>query len=130
MKWKKLGCIFAPDHLAPWMNSHASNPVAEHLKDETFRIYFSCRDTQTRSHIAFVDIEFTQPFRILQIANEPLLSPGELGTFDDSGVSMSCLLNVQGKKYLYYIGWNLSVTVPWRNSIGLAIQNEESGKFE
>jgi hypothetical protein len=130
MKWKKLGCVFAPDRHDSWMNSHASNPVAEHLNGDIFRIYFSCRDTQNRSHVAYVDIQLSHPFRIVQVAPEPVLSPGEIGTFDDSGVSMSCLIDVEGEKYLYYIGWNLGVTVPWRNSIGLAIQDERTGKFE
>jgi hypothetical protein len=31
---------------------------------------------------------------------------------------------------LYYLGWNLCVTVPWRNSIGLAIGDVRTGKFE
>ena len=36
-------------------------------------------------------------------------------------LTMACLVPVFGKLYLYYLGWNLGVTVPWRNSIGLAM---------
>jgi sucrose-6-phosphate hydrolase SacC (GH32 family) len=32
-----------------------------------------------------------------------------------------------GRKYLYYIGWNLGVTVPFRNSIGLAVSQDDGG---
>jgi hypothetical protein len=31
---------------------------------------------------------------------------------------------------MYYLGWNLGVTVPMRNFIGLAVYNEQSGEYE
>ena len=31
------------------------------------------------------------------------------------------LVHTEGQRFLYYIGWNLGVTVPFRNSVGLAI---------
>jgi hypothetical protein len=31
---------------------------------------------------------------------------------------------------MYYLGWNLCVTVPWRNSIGLAVSNNNGEHFE
>jgi predicted GH43/DUF377 family glycosyl hydrolase len=130
MKWTKLGRVFTTDNNHPWMVSHAANPVAEHLRDDVFRLYFSCRDAQSRSHISCAEVELKPPFRVLSIAEEPLLSPGEIGTFDDSGVSLSCIKQINGRKHLYYLGWNLGVTVPWRNSIGLAIYDEATKTFE
>jgi hypothetical protein len=32
--------------------------------------------------------------------------------------------------FLYYLGWNLGVTVPWRNSIGLGISNDVQSSFK
>jgi len=61
---------------------------------------------------------------------QPILSPGETGLFDDSGVSLSCIASVNGSRLLYYVGWNLGTTVPWRNSIGLAIYNNSTRCFE
>jgi hypothetical protein len=130
MKWNKLGHIFVPDNNHPWMVTHAANTVAELLHDDVFRIYFSCRDADKRSHISFVDVELRPPFKVIAVAGKPILTPGETGTFDDSGVSLSCIKNIGGKKYMYYLGWNLGVTVPWRNSIGLAVYNESKGIFE
>src|SRR6267154_4582174 len=111
------------------MLSHAANPVAEHLHDDVFRLYFSCRDAQSRSHIGYADVDIKPPFKVLSIAEEPVLSPGEIGTFDDSGVSLSCIKQIKGEKYIYYLGWNLGVTVPWRNSIGLAISRDGEPGF-
>lgn len=67
--------------------------------------------------------------QILQVAKKPILSPGELGMFDDSGTMMSCIQKIADDYYLYYIGWNLGVTVPFRNSIGLA-KSEDGLHFE
>lgn len=130
MKWRKLGLVFCPDRNHLWMISHAANPVAEHLYEDVFRLNFSCRDAQSRSHIAFVEVELKPPFRILNVAERPLLAPGEIGAFDDSGVSLSCINLVNRQKYLYYLGWNLGVTVPWRNAIGLAVYDETIKAFQ
>ena len=121
MKWIKRGRIFCPDGNFPWMQSHAANPVAQHLIKDIFRIYFSCRDRDNRSSIGFVEIDIFKPTDILRISSQPILEPGDPGLFDDSGASIGCLSFIDDKIFLYYTGWNLGVTVPWRNSIGLAI---------
>jgi len=130
MKWNKLGRVFQTDNNHPWMLTHAANPVAEHLQGDVFRLYFSCRDSESRSHIGFAELDLKPPFKVLRIAEEPVLAPGEVGTFDDSGVSLSCIKQINGTKYLYYLGWNLGVTVPWRNSIGLAIYDSGMETFQ
>lgn len=130
MNWRKLGQIFAPYNNFPWMISHAANTVAEHIRDDIFRVYFSCRDSQNRAYIAYADIDINLPFKVIALADKPLLTPGITGAFDDSGVSLSCIVTVSHKKFLYYLGWNLGVTVPWRNSIGLAVYNESKKEFE
>jgi len=130
MTWKKLGRVFVPDNHHPWMQTHAANTVAEHLKDDIFRVYFSCRNKSNQSSIGYVDVDINPPFAIVRISDKPVLTQGKAGLFDDSGVSLSCITTVQGKKFMYYLGWNLGVTVPWRNSIGLAVYNEEAGQFE
>lgn len=128
-KWKKLGHVFVADQHHPWMMSHAATPFPMHVKDDVFRIYFSTRDVHNRSSISYVDFALSQPERILSIASRPVLLPGPQGLYDDSGLSMMQILETQEKRYLYYIGWNLSVIVPFRNSIGLAIAPLGSDEF-
>lgn len=130
MKWNKLGRVFETDKNHPWMLSHAANPVTQHLHDDVFRLYFSCRDAESRSHIGSAEVDLKPPFRVLRIAEKPLLAPGEVGTFDDSGVSLSCIKQIKGTQYLYYLGWNLGVTVPWRNAIGLAVYDPGTASFQ
>lgn len=130
MKWRKIGLVFCPVNEQPWMVSHASNPVAEHLEESLFRIYFSTRDDQNRSSITSIVISIEEPHRVLERASKPLLRYGEVGLFDDSGVSLGCIVQYGQTKYMYYLGWNLCRTVPWRNSIGLAIYNDRSQEFQ
>lgn len=120
-RWKKLGRIYQPSGQLDWARSHAANPTPEHVEKDLYRIYFSTRDERNRSSIGYVVIDLKEPQNILSEAIEPVLGPGELGMFDDCGASIGCILPVGEKRYLYYMGWNLAVTVPWKNAIGLAI---------
>lgn len=129
MKWKKICHIFTPSGQADWLMSHASVPIAEHIGDGFFKIYFSSRDKSNRSFTGFVVIDISRPERIVDLSTEPVLSPGELGGFDDSGSMATWMTQHGDQKYLYYIGWNLGVTVPYRNSIGLAKACSNSNKF-
>jgi hypothetical protein len=130
MYWEKIGNIFAPENNFTWMISHAANPFAEHLKFGLYRIYFTCRDSKNRSHIGSVDIDFDNNYKVEDILDSPVLAPGEPGMFDDSGVAMGYLIEINGKKMLYYLGWNLKVTVPWLNTIGLAVFNKATNSFD
>ena len=129
MQWQKLGHIFCPENNYDWMRTHASNPSVEARGNDIFRIYFSTRDGDNRSSIGWAEIDINRPTEVLRISDKPVIGPGEIGTFDDSGTSMACLVNVGSKRYLYYLGWNLGVTVPWRNSIGLAISEGPDEPF-
>ena len=123
MRWVKLGLVFCPDGTREWMRTHASTPSVEPGTDELVRVHFSCRDAGNRSSVGSIEIDIRRPDRLLRVSDRPVLGPGPPGTFDDSGVSVGCVTRVGERDYLYYVGWNLAVTVPWRNSIGLAVRN-------
>ena len=127
--WRKLGRVFCAQDHAPWMRTHAANPVVEAVAGDLVRIYFSSRDDRSRSSIGWVEIDMRAPTQVLSVSAEPVIGPGRPGTFDDSGASMGCIVHVGSARYLYYLGWNLGVTVPWRNSIGLAISDEPGAPF-
>ena len=129
MKWKKLGLLFVPEKQHPWMVSHATLPIAQHINRDIFRIYFSCRNSSQQSNVGYIELDIRSPKEILNISPHPVLSPGNPGLYDDSGTSLACILPIQSKLYGFYVGWNLSVTVPWRNSIGLGIYDAEENYF-
>ena len=114
MQWVKKGRIFSADNQYEWMAHHASVPIADKVDDRVLRIYFGPRDRQGRTRPAFIDVEADNPANVIYVHDRPVLDLGKPGAFDDSGVMPSCIVNDGGRKYLYYIGWNLGVTVPYR----------------
>ena len=81
-------------------------PTPLYLQGDIYRIFFSGRDKEGHSHIGYVDIDLEKPTEILNISEKPVLSPGLLGTFDDSGASPLCVVEDSGEIWLYYMGWN------------------------
>ena len=55
--WKKLGKIFSAVPIDPYLQTHASNPMPLHLKDNIYRVFYSGRDKQNRSSVGWVDID-------------------------------------------------------------------------
>lgn len=130
MKWEKKGLIFKPDHNSEWMAHHACVPIADKLDDEVLRIYFGPRDREGRTTTTFIEVEADNPSKVRYVHDRPVLGLGKLGAFDDSGAMPSCIVNHGGKKFLYYIGWNKGVTIPYRNAIGLAVSDDGGLTFE
>jgi hypothetical protein len=128
--WRKIQHIFVADKQSDWMYSHASNPVLSHMEGTEASIYFSCRDKEGKSHIAKLRCDLENTFEITYLSETPVLSPGPPGSFDDSGVVMGYLITINEQPHLYYLGWNLKVTVPWLNTIGLAQWDPSNRKFK
>ena len=119
--WLRLGPVFCPVGNVPWMMTHASYPTPLVLADNLVRVFFSPRDGENRSSIASLDLALDgRRFEIVGAPRGPLLGPGAIGTFDDSGVTVSAVLADEGRVRVWYLGWNLGVAVPFRNAIGLA----------
>ena len=119
--WKRIGSIRLESWGDPRLHSHMAVPVIEPLDFPNCRLYFSSRDVRNQSRTFAAEFDITNLEH--GVTSEPLLvlDLGELGTFDDSGAMASWLTTCGDDRYLYYQGWNLSVSVPFRNSIGLAI---------
>ena len=122
----KKGQLLDPKEVG-WARSHASVPFALQLDDDQLRIFFSTRDEKNQSHTTWMDcIIDGDNIKIKEMANSPILSPGNIGCFDDSGAMGSCIVKNNDEIRMYYIGWNLAVNIPFRNSIGLALSNDGS----
>ncbi|HEY9057047.1 MAG TPA: hypothetical protein VIN77_07845 [Aurantimonas sp.] len=111
------------------MYSHAMIPIAEHVDGDLFRIYFSPRDAANRGHGAYLELDIRDPLKVQYLHPDPILEPGELGCFDDSGALPNSIVTRGSQKLLYYTGINLGVTVKIRNSIGLAEWDEGLNRF-
>jgi len=67
---------------------------------------------------------------VVAVEKEPALSPGRRGTFDESGCTVSCLVEDAGRLLLYYTGWTLGRSVPFYLFAGLAISRDRGLSFE
>lgn len=129
--WNKKGLIININNFNDWMISHACVPTAINIDENTIRVYYSPRNKKGQSIPTFLDVDLDNPSIIKYIHNKPILNLGELGTFDDGGIMPCSAVRVsESCIYLYYVGWNPSVSVPYRNSIGLAISNDNGNTFE
>lgn len=118
--WKKLGLIYSKQ-------TYNAVPVAHFVGAHMLRIYISTRNDQNYSLPFLLDYDLKDQ-QVLQEKklNIPL---GKLGTFDEHGVMPTSVLKRKGKLYLYYIGWSLANSVPFRNAIGLAISENDGLDF-
>lgn len=127
-RWTKKGLIFAPVGDADWLHSHAALPVVDPI-ESGYRVYFSSRDTRGRAQVGFFE---TGPKfdGVTRVSERPVIGLGPLGAFDDSGVTTSWIVNHGGKKYHYYSGWSLGVSVPFYFFIGLAISEDGGESYQ
>ena len=131
--WIKKGLLYNPsagDTSAKHGIGYAAVPFVLPISKEEgiYRIFFSARDEQNRSLPFFIDYNLNEGKVIHE--SEQLLPLGELGAFDDSGIMLTSVIEKEGRIYLFYIGWNLGVTVPFRNAIGLAISDDGGSTFK
>jgi len=130
-RWKKLGLIIKPDTSKFWSKTHCMIPTPMDLGNGLYKIFYSGRDELNRSHIGFSIIDLSKNYKIIDESNDPVLSPGELGCFDDNGVTPSCVVKLNDREIaLYYIGWNPGSTVRMHIYGGLAISTDNGKNFK
>lgn len=129
--WEKRGVIFRTDQQHDWMHSHACVPTAlVGPEQERIRIYFAPRNRKNQSLPTFIDVDAQDPSQVLHLEPSPILDLGELGTFDDGGIMPCSVVQDGDTVYLYYVGWNPTVSVPYRNAIGVAVSTDRGDTFD
>lgn len=123
--WIKLDFLFEPKFQGL---NFASVPSVISQSQNVFRIIFSSRNDKNQSNPYFVDFDIKK-LEIISKARPVEIKLGALGSFDDSGIMPSSFLSINNEVWMYYIGWNLGVTVPFRNSIGLAVSKDNGKSF-
>ena len=134
-KWKKIGNIFNPQHFEgrSWTKEFAQAPCAL-IFDDFVRVYFSCRPPpdemgQYVSYTGYVDLNRKELSEIINVAYNPILELGKLGTFDEFGVYPTSVIRNGDDILAYYGGWTRCVSVPFNVSIGLAISADGGETF-
>lgn len=119
MSWRKLGRLFNPSAhpRGPKLITHAANPVPVWLSGNIYQIFFSGRDSDNRSSIGSVKIDIISR-EILQITSDPVFKHGQPGTFYADGVSLGNPYEVNGVRYILFMGWQNPLDSHWRGDIG------------
>lgn len=129
IRWDKRGVIYTVDNNNDFAYSHCHKPTPLIL-DTTIRLYFGVRDRSGKTRTTFVDLQKEDPSTVVYEHDRPVLDLGKIGTFDDCGANVSSVIPHEGSIFMYYIGWNPGTTVPTRNSIGLAISEDNGVTFK
>jgi hypothetical protein len=128
LTWRRLGRLALDTSRAPWAATHAALPALEALDDGRWAVYLSLRDREGRARIGRTVLDMRGTPALAPLDADPVLDLGTLGTFDDSGVTMSCLVTDGDARYLYYTGWCRGVTVPFYLNAGVAV-SRQGGPF-
>ena len=103
-----------------WSLSHAQMPTP-FVNDEGVGVLFTTRDSSKLSRISFVQLDHSTKKILSKSRNQPILDIGPRNGFDSKGVMSSSMLEFDGKKYLFYIGWNTHDIYPYDLNVGMAI---------
>jgi len=117
MNWKKLGLLYSPNINHAKLISHAANPLAIHLDDDVYRVFFSGRDAQNRSSVGFVDVDILRQ-SVMYIHDRPVFEHGKDGSFYSHGVSIGNCYEIQGQRYILFMGWQYLKGAHWCGNIG------------
>lgn len=133
--WKKLGRVFNPAEIKgkDWLNEFAQAPSVLQF-DNFIRVYFSCRplpdaNGQYVSYSAYVDLNRDNLFEIVNIAEQPIFTLGQRGTFDEFGTYPTSVIRNGEDVVAYYAGWTRCESVPFNVAIGAATSNDDGKTF-
>lgn len=134
-KWTKLGKVFTPQDVGgrPWLREFAQAP-ATLVFDDFVRVYFSCRPApdangQYVSYSAWVDLDRRDLTRVLRVAEQPILTLGDLGEFDEFGTYPVSVARDGDLVRAYYAGWTRCESVPFNVAIGMATSCDGGATF-
>ena len=134
-RWHKLGRVIHPGLFRDkwWMQSFTQSPSVVVLEDRV-RMYFCSRNIPDRagrycSYINYVDLDKSDPLRIVGMNQAPVIPLGETGTFDEFGTYPVSAIGNGKELRLYYGGITRCETVPFNAAIGCAISADEGLTF-
>lgn len=117
MEWEKLGQIYKVNNTNPYLLTHASNPLASHLKGDIFRIYYNGRNKENKSSVSYVDIDIISK-TVVNDPKTPILTYGVKNSFYSHGISIGNIWKQNSKSYIGFMGWQIRKKNHWRGDIG------------
>jgi hypothetical protein len=131
MNWLKHGLVWTANGHKAWAQTHGMGPTPYRLNEDVIRVFITCLDDQGRGRPGYVDVDATDPTRILAISQDPVLDLGIPGTFDDNGVMAISIVQADlNTLYMYYAGFEVCKNIRYRIFTGLAISKDSGETFE
>lgn len=124
MRWIKLGQLYSPKSIHPKLTSHAANPLPILLEGDVYRVYYSGRDAHNRSSVGYVDIDIVKR-EVVYIHDKPVFEHGPENSFYSHGVSIGNCYEVDGRRYILFMGWQCPPGGHWRGDIGRLALNDD-----
>lgn len=125
--WNRLGRIIAPMENVSWASTWVGASFARQIDNTPkFELFVTGRDDKNRSRVGCV------MFDIQTLKTEwggVKFDLGDLGAFDENGVSYPWLYPFNGNWYMLYVGWKPTVLTPFQNGLGLALEQPD-GMFK
>jgi hypothetical protein len=123
-RWRKLGRILEPDAGRDWMATYTGASFAvPRPDDDVVDVFVTGRDSRNRSRIGVMTIDPQRLTPPLAVSDAPVFDLGELGAFDENGVSYPWIVDADNAQYMYYVGWMPTVLTPFQNHVGLAVRS-------
>src|SRR5262245_55099905 len=130
MNWVKRGLVYGPRGERSWARHSALTPTPFLVSDEVIRVYAGFRDDQGISRIGYVDVDATDPSRVITVSKEPILDIGRPGCFDDHGVILGDVVRSQEGVRMYYVGFQHADKVKFLAFTGLARSQDDGLSFQ
>ena len=134
--WYKLGMVFKPAEIKnrSWLKEFAQAPSVLIFKDYV-RVYFSSRPNADEngfyvSYSGYVDLKRDNLFETIKVSETPILTLGDIGTFDEFGIYPVSVIKYKNEVRAYYAGWTRCESVPFNVAIGYAVSKDDGRTFK
>jgi predicted GH43/DUF377 family glycosyl hydrolase len=130
MRWEKRGLVWGPDGSMPWARHSALQPTPHLLDGDTLRVFAGMRDEHGRGSVGFVDLDPSDPSRVLRVSERPSLAPADGGSFAVDGVIPTAVAPDGERLRLYYAGYRRGEGAErFRAFCGLAFSEDGGESF-
>lgn len=130
MRWRRRDHVFVADGSASWAATGALVPSPLVRSTGELRVYVGCLDDDGRGRVGWVELDRSDPSRVVRTAERPVLDLGLPGAFDDNGVLPLCTARDGDLVYLFYVGFQLGVKVRFSQFAGVAVSTDDGETFE
>jgi predicted GH43/DUF377 family glycosyl hydrolase len=125
MKIEKKGLVFSPNKNIWWQQHYAILPTPFCLEERgIIRVFFSTTCSNKFGRLSYVDLDYSDPSKIINHSENFILDVGVDGAFDDCGVNPSSIIKILDEYYLYYAGYQRHEKTPYSIFSGLAISKD------